>query len=57
MKSFESSVERTDGVVLTEPVLTEQEKQVEEPEKWTRLVMTANLLQSSQKTGKFPCKF
>ena len=31
--SSEDSVERTDGVVQTEPVLTEREKQVDEPEK------------------------
>ena len=33
MPSFDGSVERTDVVVQTEPVLTEREKQVEEPEK------------------------
>ena len=33
MPSSEDSVERTDGVVQTEPVLTEREKQVDEPEK------------------------
>ena len=33
MPSSEEKAERTDGVVQTEPVLTEQEKQVDEPEK------------------------
>ena len=33
MPSSEDSAERTDGVVQTEPVLTEREKQVDEPEK------------------------
>ena len=33
MPSSEGSVERADGVVQTEPVLTEREKEVEEPEK------------------------
>ena len=32
MLSSEDSVERADGVVQTEPVLTEREKQVDEPE-------------------------
>ena len=33
MPSSEDSVERTDGVVQTEPMFTEREKQVDEPEK------------------------
>ena len=33
MPSSQDSVERTDGVVQTEPVLTEREQQVDEPEK------------------------
>ena len=34
MPSSEDSFERTDGVVQTEPLLTEREKQVDEPEKF-----------------------
>ena len=33
MPSFEGNVKRADGVVQTEPVLTEREKEIEEPEK------------------------
>ena len=33
MPSSDGSVERADGVAQTEPVLTEREKEVEEPEK------------------------
>ena len=33
MPSYDGSVERADGVAQTEPVLTEREKEVEEPEK------------------------
>ena len=52
MPSSEGSVERADGVVQTDPVLTEREKEVEESEKRTRSVMTAKLIQLSQKNRK-----
>ena len=48
----EGSVGRADGVVQTEPVLTERKKEVEEPKKWTRLLMRPKLIQLSQKKRK-----
>ena len=55
--SSNGSVERKDGVVQTEPVLTEREKEVEEPEKMDSLSDESKIDPVVTKNRKCPRNF
>ena len=54
MPNSEGSVERADGVFQTEPVLTEREKEVEEPEKMESICNDSEIDPVVTKNRKVP---